>query len=488
MIQEPRTAYTSVKQQTTSSSTKSNITQYKNLQVDSAANQMLETSSCHTQGRLEGSDQSVIPSYIQNQTSISAQSTTPSSLWLDDSVVKLEQTPYKPSWPSTIVLDESTEDHKPSSMAEHANTKVHLASVDWDETANRDDLIATQNRVMSFGCPPSKSYEKVSVLLLSWDAESDDLGVQEEVDALGAVFQDISNFEVQSTRLTSHSVRKQQAHINYAISKWVYDNDAANTLLIVYYGGHASIGDAPGDLELSGKSSSNAADSQANRDRVLWNMAESVLFRTQADVLEILDCCYAGSLGMNRCGYPLDPLTSMASGSTSLSLGNNRLFASVDRLNMAKSRLECIAATSSGLTPSPGETSFTSALIWALKTLSLDNGYFTTMDLLDQIILHTPNLHHGINPILSSYTDNPCNNHITFKPLRFSKKAVGSRSAEESPQNAVGDRKNFDLKLKFSFGRQATENEVALLGKELNSLLQKKFPLARVDWKPIERK
>jgi hypothetical protein len=91
-------------------------------------------------------------------------------------------------------------------------------------------------------------------------------------------------------------------------------------------------------------------------NEIIWNHAESNLGDTKADVLMIFDCCYAGDLGRAR-------------------LPNSLLRSS-----------EFIEATTAGtLTKIPGKSSFTSALIWALKKLANERIIFTTSELVREI-------------------------------------------------------------------------------------------------------
>ena len=86
---------------------------------------------------------------------------------------------------------------------------------------------------------------------------------------------------------------------------------------------------------------------------IQWNTVEGALQSTDADVFEIFDCCYAGNFRSNEF--------------------STRIF-------------EYLAATSSGnVTKSPGRSSFTSALIWALKEFARRSEKFTTSELTNKI-------------------------------------------------------------------------------------------------------
>ena len=109
-------------------------------------------------------------------------------------------------------------------------------------------------------------YEKVAVLLISWDPQSDDLDTAEEVkvswlllnhskakqvDRLEHVWTDIFKYKVRRALLTTHG-KLPQVQANHHISQFVWDEDSPRTLLIVYYAGHGTPGRNPGQLDLSG--------------------------------------------------------------------------------------------------------------------------------------------------------------------------------------------------------------------------------------------
>jgi hypothetical protein len=76
-------------------------------------------------------------------------------------------------------------------------------------------------------------YSHVQVLLLSW--EDDDLGVASEIKDLRHVFMDIYNYQVQTYEIPNLTPDK-------AVKRRIFDfleHDGEETLLIVYYAGHA---------------------------------------------------------------------------------------------------------------------------------------------------------------------------------------------------------------------------------------------------------
>jgi hypothetical protein len=76
-------------------------------------------------------------------------------------------------------------------------------------------------------------YAQVHVLLLSW--EDDNLGVLHEIKGIRHVFKSMYNFQVQEYQIPSS---KPDKALKRRVSDFL-DIDAKETLLIIYYGGHA---------------------------------------------------------------------------------------------------------------------------------------------------------------------------------------------------------------------------------------------------------
>jgi hypothetical protein len=78
-------------------------------------------------------------------------------------------------------------------------------------------------------------YVDVRVLLLSW--ESDDLGVDDEVSALASVFRDIYRFDVEWWTIPDETPGR---HTTKKVIQFVESGNDPDTLLILYYAGHAA--------------------------------------------------------------------------------------------------------------------------------------------------------------------------------------------------------------------------------------------------------
>lgn len=100
---------------------------------------------------------------------------------------------------------------------------------------NIEELGADLNEAVQAAWPKRHSirYSQVNALLISWDA--DDLEVHLEIEPLRRVFEDRYHFNVQDYKIPSVKPDK-------ALKKRIFDfldHDENDTLLIVYYAGHA---------------------------------------------------------------------------------------------------------------------------------------------------------------------------------------------------------------------------------------------------------
>ncbi|KAF2231424.1 hypothetical protein EV356DRAFT_535543 [Viridothelium virens] len=204
-------------------------------------------------------------------------------------------------------------------------------------------------------------YEKVAVLLLSWDDTCDDLRTDGEVEKLATVFETRYGFEVRRRKLNN----KKRAHIQMVkhLASFVnrFEDQSDSTLLIIYYAGHGWAYVPEGDelrreLRLVGGKNEQKWRREMSRSSVMWTEAEKSIIGSEADVLLIFDCCHAGLIG-RRSGDP--------------------------------NRFETLAAcTADSKTHIPGDSSFTTALIWALEKLYSEKKFFTSSDLRATIMDH----------------------------------------------------------------------------------------------------
>ncbi|KAJ8117288.1 hypothetical protein ONZ43_g4245 [Nemania bipapillata] len=177
----------------------------------------------------------------------------------------------------------------------------------------------------------SQRYRKVYVLLLHWD--EDDLFVLPELEDLEICFQRDYNFETERFTIPSSN-----AHLDLMlkIGSMIKDHESTDTLLVVYYGGHARIDDA--------RQSTWCASRSSDSPWLQWSAIQTLLERSLSDALILLDCC----AGAASAAFPT---------------GN--------------SITETISASSwDAIAPDPGRYSFTSTLLevlqeWRKKTFSV---------------------------------------------------------------------------------------------------------------------
>ena len=231
------------------------------------------------------------------------------------------------------------------------------------------------------------------------------------------------------------------------------EEDDARRLLIVYYAGHGTPGHSPGSLELQ-PGYATQDDAKGRLNKIIWNRTENLLQDTRADVLEIFDCCYAGSLGIRS-----PPTHSF----------------------------EYLAGTGPNQTAKcPGPNSFTSALIWALQQLVNERECFTTQQLMHKIKKDAPEFPRDQTPVLSKRGNQNTANCIILQPI--------SRSTEPVPLTRPGRTGSQDtgategptpevLTLKFIFKSRPAIPVVQELGKVLmDVMMEHDFKVRRIMW------
>ena len=286
--------------------------------------------------------------------------------------------------------------------------------------------------------------------MLYWDKEEDDLDVKHEIDELSSVFQDTYNFHVTHKTIKKREKKRAQTQINAIVASWVDEYDGLKTLLVVYFAGHGKAGDQIGELIINGHKES-PSDVRRYLNKVVWNITESCLHEIQSDVLQIFDCCYAGALGTR--------------GTSSQSF-------------------EYLAATGAeDTTDSPGDTSFTAALIWALKRLVRESWVrFTTTDLLTEI-LKAPNFPEDQKPVLSKRRENPTNERIMLHPLRPESPIDGTSSRGPRHKRLQQD----VVTLKFVFESRPSVEDIHKLGSDLNHVVRNnELHVNRIAWGGIQ--
>ncbi|KAL8950187.1 MAG: hypothetical protein Q9222_003765 [Ikaeria aurantiellina] len=181
-------------------------------------------------------------------------------------------------------------------------------------------------------------------------------------------------------------------------------------------------------------------------NEVVWGPIEDNFQHTKGDVLEIFDCCYAGDLGRTRQPW------------------STRSF-------------EFLGACSSGnVTLSPGEGSFTTALIWALGSLLEEQTRFTVSELSckirnapgfprDQVPVQLDRGVHAIQRIMLAPLPEPSNDAESHTPEPPSTEAQGL------------------LNLNFFLDEPPTQKTVKKFAQALSRFMwQEKMPVNRIVW------
>ncbi len=189
----------------------------------------------------------------------------------------------------------------------------------------------------------------------------------------------------------------------------------------------------------------------------MWNHTEDILQHTEADILEIFDCCYAGDLARGCCGSGF----------------GTRCF-------------EFLGATSSGATTrAPGPSSFSSGLIWALGALAKESDKFTTNKLVNKI-REAPNFPGKQVPVLTERSDLSSLHRIVMAPLLAADEASTAVPAEE--QDITRLQHWGYLNLRISLQRCPEKAEIAKFGKEFRFMLQStELKVQGVKWAGLYR-
>ncbi|KAH8790381.1 hypothetical protein F5882DRAFT_401411 [Hyaloscypha sp. PMI_1271] len=309
-------------------------------------------------------------------------------------------------------------------------------------------------------------YKHVSVLLLSWHPDCDDMEVDPEVQRLKNVFEGIYNYSVESIQLDCRTAATPQAQANLAVANFVHHNDKEDTLFIVYYAGHGSPGKGRGQFNITGRRRQKGKRLAQQFTHIAWDLVENNLKSTRADVFQIFDCCHSSDLGRD-------------------SVLNSRSF-------------EYLAASTTPYTRSPGKSSFTSALIWALEKLahqsqredSQGSPMFTTSKLAKKIS-ECPDFPEEQNPSLTT-RDVEAWQHIILAPLPREGVSVltpapnsGDEDENEDEDEEDEDDKPVQQFLSLTFHFKHKEDESELLKKladHLKKFMKLEPSLHKVQW------
>lgn len=147
-----------------------------------------------------------------------------------------------------------------------------------------------------------------------------------------------------------HQEKHPQVQATKHVADFVLDEDGKDRLLIVYYSGHGDAG------LVSASSEKKLLLSGPGGKAIDWAEVEPTLRKAQADVLVVLDCCYAGLMCRSAA-----------------------------RIEWRNEKFQYMAACEADeMAQNGGEGSFTTAMADALKELAREPG-FTTSRLLETL-------------------------------------------------------------------------------------------------------
>ena len=187
-----------------------------------------------------------------------------------------------------------------------------------------------------------------------------------------------------------------------------------------------------------------------NKAEIVWHTAEGNIDNTDADVLVIFDCCHAGNLGR---GYGQSRWSNRCS--------------------------EYLGATSANsTTPIPGESSFTSGLIWALDELVDEPCGFTTSELRRKIT-ESPNFPKDQIPVLCERSGSASLKHIVISPITTGATAPDTHRVRTSEDQSKAIVDYLDLRVLTD--RPFSDHEVGSMSNLLSDLIRTgQLPARRV--------
>ncbi|KAH7370074.1 hypothetical protein BKA65DRAFT_487637 [Rhexocercosporidium sp. MPI-PUGE-AT-0058] len=174
-------------------------------------------------------------------------------------------------------------------------------------------------------------YCKVQVLLLKW--QDDDLGVETELKDLGHVFADLFHYGVDVFDIPSEKPDK-------ALKRRVFDfleNDADETLLILYYAGHARSSIQANEAPIW------IANRRIDSPSLPSGGIQSMFEEADADVLLLYDCCNSAATAESSSTQPHKGVTEVIA-----ACGYETIAPEVGEHSFSNALSEVLAASSKG--------------------------------------------------------------------------------------------------------------------------------------------
>ncbi|KAK8022117.1 hypothetical protein PG993_012884, partial [Apiospora rasikravindrae] len=181
------------------------------------------------------------------------------------------------------------------------------------------------------------------VLVLYWDGG--DPGFKDECDAVRKLFEEVFNYPTEEFAIPS---KNSQGALSYHIAGVLLDR-SPNSTLIIYYGGHAGLDN---NIDRGQKCQSVWAKGPTLK----WYRIQEQMRDSPADILLILDCCYAAQAARGAD----------------------------DRVG----RFEILAASARATpTPGPGIGSFTNILLNKIRQDVAENGSWNIKEMHGQLCM-----------------------------------------------------------------------------------------------------
>jgi hypothetical protein len=184
----------------------------------------------------------------------------------------------------------------------------------------------------------------------------------------------------------------------------------------------------------------DSSSSQTKRFKIAWGDSHHSLINTKADVLVVFDCCQAGGFGGTKIR------------------GNEPNF-------------EFIAACGHNQTAAPpGDKSFTTAFIWALKEFKRtpDECPFTSVHLVDKIKARMALVNPEVTQIPELHRCNPTSNGIVWIAPQNNHQKVGKKWADQAERRHAHHEY---IDLRFNFFRRVEVQDASNVAKHLSRLV-----------------
>lgn len=299
------------------------------------------------------------------------------------------------------------------------------------------------------------SYEKVAVLIVKWSDRIDDLKLSSETQELSDLFQNDFNYHVTTVELDDGK-RHPQHQLKSHLTDFVAEHNGLNSLLIVYYTGHAEYLIDKKCLEICASSKEHHRGYNYRAD---WNKAEKILHDDDVEghVLTIMDTCFSSNLQISaKDDMPMHGL------------------GTPNRTRI--SELWAASAINQTTSSPTGGFSFTRVFIDTIKTLLKENpdDYFTTYHVNQAII---EDERRSDTPSLLWQRLGPQERFIRLAPLKRT----------ESEEFLLPSRSY--LTLRFAIGELTlTREQIFELTHKLSGALHdtKSIGLRRIDWVNLE--